>query len=205
MISEQQRQIEAKLTTLYDQMSQYERLLLVENQALEVQRLEQQRRQTRQNIEQLTAELYSLPDYNPPDYSKAELNGLIEQAHKGIKLAKQVRFRADQLEQEIIQKKYDLSLGKQAENFDGLESTAVLDANKVSENPASDVISSLTSVLLHDESAEVRSNAATALSLIGDSRATQALIAALKDPDSRVRANAASALGQIGKPATVSG
>ena len=46
----------------------------------------------------------------------------------------------------------------------------------------------------------LRSEAAVALGLIGDSRATEAVIAALEDPDPRVRRDSAFALGRLKGP-----
>ncbi|NVO65897.1 HEAT repeat domain-containing protein [Methanofollis tationis] len=51
---------------------------------------------------------------------------------------------------------------------------------------------------LSHERPEYRWGAADALGRIGDERAVEPLIAAMKDPDPRVRKKAAWALGQIG-------
>ena len=52
---------------------------------------------------------------------------------------------------------------------------------------------------LKDDDPRVRRQAAWALGVIGDSRATTGLIVALKDADAGVRRQAAWALGAIGK------
>lgn len=52
--------------------------------------------------------------------------------------------------------------------------------------------------LLHDQDADVRTYAALALGLIGDTRAVDALTEALGDPDQNVRFHAIEALGRIG-------
>ena len=52
---------------------------------------------------------------------------------------------------------------------------------------------------LKDDDPRVRRQAAWALGVLGDSRATSGLIGALKDSDAGVRRQAAWALGVIGK------
>ena len=56
----------------------------------------------------------------------------------------------------------------------------------------------LTEVLLKDKDSDVRESAAEALGEIGDTRATGALIQALRDSDPGVRESAVDALSQIG-------
>lgn len=78
--------------------------------------------------------------------------------------------------------------------------------NKV-ENPGdindSERVDYLIQVLMEDENGRKRGEAAVSLGKIGDAKALEPLIIALKDNDDRVRVGAAVALGGIGNPEAV--